>query len=465
MDRDKTTWAIAGAGMEHLTERDIGALICGKLPPGERRRVARHLLAGCCRFRTLPYAELLYSQDLTDPIFPPPRDLPVGYEGAIQRATQALKPLRKRLAVEEGVLEAALARVGGDSDSLLQVPEEILEPLRGTLVLAQALVKSSFAERYRDAAEMIRLAFLAVRAAEALDTAQYGSALVADMRARAWTEYANALRISDRLNAAEDALARAAELREAGSGDALLAPHMIYRLSGLRGSQRRLDEALELLDGLLRSYSELGETHLVGRTLVDRAIHTYNDGDSQLAAQLLDKAFAFLDEDRDPQLTLTARFCRVLFLADSGQATRASRLLLEAGFRKRFADDALNLIKVRWAEAKIYAGLGNLDRACQAFEETRRAFEERGMHYDAALVGLELAEVWVRQGRYAPVGALAQDMVKTFTHLGIGKEAVKAAKYLHSAWQQEELHQQTVADVRKFLGRLEWRPGLEFKTA
>jgi hypothetical protein len=109
--------------------------------------------------------------------------------------------------------------------------------------------------------------------------------------------------------------------------------------------------------------------------------------------------------------------------------------------------------------------LGNLDRACQAFEETRRAFDERGMHYDAALVGLELAEVWVRQGRYAPVGALARDMVKTFTRLGIGKEAVKAAKYLHSAWQQEELHQQTVADVRKFLGRLEWRPGLEFKTA
>lgn len=453
-----------GAIMEHLTEHDIGAMICGRLPPGERKRVVRHLLAGCCRMRALPYMELLHSRGLHEPVFPQPRRLDVGYEGAVNRALQELMPLRRRILQEEATLEALLAETGNDPSTLVQ-SEERLAPVRGTVALVRSLLAASFELRYKDAPNMLRLAFFAVRVADSLDLERYKPALVFDVRARAWADYSNALGINDKLASAERALALAEELRRKGSGDPLLAAHLLYRLSILRGRQRRLDEAMEVLDGLVERYAELGDAHLVGRALVERSIHTYNGGDAQFAVQLLDKAFDFLEEDRDTQLAVTARFCLVLFLADSGQATRASRLLLEAGFRQHFAGADLNLIKLRGVEGKVLFGLGKLDRACQAFEETRRAFEERGMHYDAALVGLELAEVWLRQGKYAPIGPLAREMVKTFTRLGIGMEAVKAAKYLHSVWQQERLQQETVSNVRKFLGRLDWRPGLEFKIA
>lgn len=51
--------------------------------------------------------------------------------------------------------------------------------------------------------------------------------------------------------------------------------------------------------------------------------------------------------------------------------------------------------------------------------------------YDAAMVGLELAALWLRQGRAAQVQELAEEMYATFRYLGVPLEAAKVLQFFH----------------------------------
>ena len=64
---------------------------------------------------------------------------------------------------------------------------------------------------------MVSLSKAACLAADSLDFRRYGRKVVADLRARAWAELANAYRICDDLELAGPAYARARELVHAGT--------------------------------------------------------------------------------------------------------------------------------------------------------------------------------------------------------------------------------------------------------
>jgi hypothetical protein len=113
----------------------------------------------------------------------------------------------------------------------------------------------------------------------------------------------------------------------------------------------------------------------------------------------------------------------------------------------------------------VAAGQGRLDAAERAFGVVHQEFRDRDRHYDAALVGLDLAAVWMQQGAHQAVCELADQMVATFTRLGIHREAVRALRCLLEACEAEEATVDEIVEVREFLARLEWRPGLRFQSA
>ncbi|HYN22664.1 MAG TPA: hypothetical protein VE078_17020, partial [Thermoanaerobaculia bacterium] len=96
-----------------------------------------------------------------------------------------------------------------------------LRSLQG-LPLVELYLKESQASRHHDPPGQVAAARLARAAAHRLDSRVYGPQVVADTRARAWAELANAYRSNDELDRAEQVMKRALHYLERGSGDPAL---------------------------------------------------------------------------------------------------------------------------------------------------------------------------------------------------------------------------------------------------
>src|SRR5215210_3393548 len=124
-----------------------------------------------------------------------------------------------------------LASVVGREPEDLQDPREIVQGLEGA-ELVDSLLARSWSLRYQDCVEMVRLARSAVLAALEMSPETLGERRLADLRCRTWADLGNAHRVNDELPLAEDALARAAEFLDQGSG----APALKSRLYELQAS-------------------------------------------------------------------------------------------------------------------------------------------------------------------------------------------------------------------------------------
>ena len=327
----------------------------------------------------------------------------------------------------------------------------------------EALLQAIPAERYRAPRQMLALASTAEEEARHLrENGHCPPALAADLHARALSELANAWRINERLAEADELLEEADAARSEGTGDPLVLARLQEVASSLRRDQRRLAEAIEALDDTGQLYREIGETHLAGRSLINKGICTAHAGHYREATEILQEGLQRIDAARDPQLAAIGRHCYILSLADCGEHLRASELLLKSGLREEYAAEPLNLLKLRWLEGRIHAGLGRLRQAETALAAARQGFFERDQRYDAALVGLDLLGVWLRQEKATEAQELAEDVLQAFLALGIQSEALKALRFLREAFHRRAATPMMVQLVVEFLRRLEWQPLLRF---
>jgi tetratricopeptide (TPR) repeat protein len=288
---------------------------------------------------------------------------------------------------------------------------------------------------------------------------------IADLRARTFAELGNAYRVNERFPEADAAFERSIEFLEAGTGDSLLQARVLDLLASLRSAQRRLDDAIALLDQVYDLYLEAGDSHLAGRALISKGSNTFYQGYPGEAVRLLEKGLQMLDRRKDQPLEILTRLNIIDALANAERYHEASRQLLQSGLREKLADAPLILVKLRWVEGKIHAGLGRPEKAERAFVEVRREYLRLGQVYDASLVGLELASVWLRQGRPAQVRELAEEMYETFVELGVQPEAARALYFVREACLLQAVTVAMIERVRQFLERLPWHPGLRFEPA
>lgn len=449
--------------MAHLTDSEVTDLLAGRLEPALWPGVVRHLLEGCsvCRGKldrfTKPEEE---APGMAGEVSAGTYD---AYDQAIDRALAAIPRHQAKWGKEKERLS-----------NLLSILQDASSPRSGALTfqqarryhgwpLVEALLQFSFQARYRDPQEMRWLAFEARVAAESIAPESYDPEFISDLKARAWAELANAHRVNDELEQAESALAEAQRLRNQGTGDLFLLARVADVEASLRRGQRRITEACTLLDELHHLYLELGESHLAGRSLISRGICERTGGAPRDAVRSLQEGLALLDSERDPQLASVANQALLDAMVDCGEFRRAAELLLESGLRQAFASDPLNLLRLRWVEGKILAGLGKLSRAEEVFAAVRDEFRERGLEYDAALAGLDLAAVWLQQGLVPEVLSLSRSMLDTFRDLGIHREAVKALRFFHLACKENVVTARLAYGVRSFLVQLQNEPKLRFE--
>ena len=152
----------------------------------------------------------------------------------------------------------------------------------------------------------------------------------------------------------------------------------------------------------------------------------------------------------------------IAFLTDLGHFRSARRILWRS--RHLFVEhgNALDLLRLRWLEGKIYAGLGDVKRAETAFEETRSGFVEKGQVYPAALAALDLAALWTCQGRVQEVCALTEEIIGIFRALRVAREAIAALVMVKHACFSDGGRQvlDVIGLVVRFLEELERQPPL-----
>jgi tetratricopeptide (TPR) repeat protein len=312
--------------------------------------------------------------------------------------------------------------------------------------------------RHSDPEGMQMLATLAVVLAERIEPRGIQETEIADLRARAWAELGNARRVTGDLAGAETDLGRAFQRADQGSGDRPLLIHLMDLTASLFTDQRRFSEAFGLLDQVERMHRATGDLHATGRTLVSKGIAAGHALDPEEAIRFLAEALRLLDPRRDPKLVWAAVHNLLSFLVDVGRLVEARRLLTASRSLYTAYAEALDQLKARWLEGLIAAGLGENTAAEQAFGEVRAGFSEAELPYDAALVSLDLAAVWLRNGRHREITGMIDETVAVFRARNIRREAIGALLMLREACERQGATAALLRTVTSELQRLEREP-------
>jgi len=433
---------------DHPTLLDLEGFAFDTIPPEQARGVILHLLSGCgpCQAAVAPYLGRSFKRSSLTV------ELDAAYDAAMDRALQAVQ--NRRLA-EARAFVAAIPLEALD-EGFAEAPAHLESPM-----LMQALVERSQTLRYENPAEMVRLARFAAIFTRLISAERYSQERVTNLHFFALTELANAYRVADTLDEAQQVLNRATDLLGKVS-DPLLRARFFIVQADIDGSNRRYAPALDTLDLAYVSYMRHGEIHLAGRTLIKKAMYVGYGGDPQGAIDLLQEGIASVDEPREPSLVASAFQNLVYWLTESGRFREARLGLWEVRKRSQFLTGRINELKIRWLEGRISAGLGELDRAERDLLYAKEGFAEAGLRYKEALAGVELGVVRLVLKRHDEAETGILQSLDVFEELGISYEVKRAVSLLRFAFEEKMA---TVGIIERFiylLRRSEYDPNARF---
>ena len=324
-----------------------------------------------------------------------------------------------------------------------------------------------------DAARAVERAELAVLVADLMkDDEPVTDRRLYQLRGYAWAHDGNARRVLGDLRGADESFTIADAWWEAGEaalGDCLgYEPVILEHKASLRIAQRRFPEAFTLLDRIYAIHAqgtrpEHWDTHLAGRALVKKALALAEMNEPEMSIELLQQAEPMLDLRRDARLVLCLRHNLVWDLTTVERYAEAESRLPGAETLCRELGNPLDLIRLRWAEGRIAAGQGHMEEAIQLLRGLRQDFVEREMAFDAALVTLELTELYARQGCTAEVKELSVEMASIFQAQDVPREALAALLFFQKAAERERATAELAREIATFLQQLRVNPGLRFE--
>jgi tetratricopeptide (TPR) repeat protein len=316
----------------------------------------------------------------------------------------------------------------------------------------QLLLRKSLDSAFEDPGSAVNFANLAVSVSRRLGDV-YHPEWIQDLRARSLAYLGNARRVLGELRSADDAFRLSESHLEQGTGDPRKQAEILDLKSSLRRAQRRLDEALTLSETALSLYRVSGDIQGVGVSLLKKTNLLTEMGKVNRAISTLQRNMPEIEGAQDPRLVAYARFNLLGCLTLAKRYEEAARLQSQVRQMLATFDEPVNLLRLRWTEANIALGLGRIDEAESAFHEVQAAFLERGMAYDAALVSLDLAVVYLRERKLSELKQLASGLVLLFESRDVHREALGALYLFQKACEEEQLTEQAVNQLVEVLRR------------
>ena len=319
--------------------------------------------------------------------------------------------------------------------------------------VCQLLLKKVREQVFSDPARAVETAHLAVRLAGHLGNT-YHPDWILELRARAFAYLGNARRVLGELKAADDAFLLAEEcLQASGTDNPRTDAEVLSLKASLRLDQRRLEEAQDLVDRALDLSRKAGDRVSVAKGLLKKSKILNQRGDIAESIAILQGASSEIDPAQEPVLYARARQNLLFSLTLAGRYEDASRLLDELRAQPRILAEPLDDLRLRWTEANIAQGLGQLAKAEQVYRAVQGEFLDLGNGLDTALVSLDLATLLWEQGRTEELKQLATEVLVVFESREVHREAIAALLLFQQACTEDrvtaEMLRQIAAQLRR----------------
>lgn len=455
--------------LEHHPDRNaLERFSRGQAAAPEERWIEDHLRAGCPVCQQEVDALLAPTLDASvlsqlGLALPPAEERPADdaiWSRVLQRLEQRMALVMVERSAAPGLVAELLEKPASGRPGWVRAERRFQ-----TLAVCELLIEKSFEAGFGDPQEAQTLAGLAIRTAELLDPDTYGSSVVRDLTARAWAYLGNARRLAYDLAGAEEALAQAEEIAETGSADPLEEARILDFKASLLSDQGRFEQAAELLDIVIDIYGSLKEGHLKGRALISKGTVLGHANWHEEAIRVLREGLSLVDWEREPRLVLMARHNLAWFLTDCGRGEEARNYLER--FRHTYSQfhDPWTELRLLWLSGRIAAATGRQEEAGDALREARRRFLAAGHGYEASLVTLELANLYLEQRRTADVRQLAREMLPVFLSQDVHREALSALAVFQRAAEADGATPHLVRRISDYLLRARRNPHLRFEPA
>jgi tetratricopeptide (TPR) repeat protein len=345
-----------------------------------------------------------------------------------------------------------------------QPPDQRRELVESTPELRSWALCELVCERSLEAAadkadRALDLAGLAVRIAE---LAPGEAAWRQRLQGYALAHFANARRVSGDLPAADKEFARARLLWQAGASadPGFLQEALFLGLdASLRREQRRLPEALALLDKAL----SVAGGGLRSQLLVNKANFLELANDFEGAIDTLQAITASTVNEEDPRLSWLIRFTLANNLLQATRTEEAEELLPELRKLAAQLSNELDSLRLYWLEGRIAAGLGRREKAIACLNRVRESFATRRIAYDTALASLEITALLLEEGRTGEVRSLARQMLWVFQAQGVHREALGALRLFCQAAERETVTAEMVRELVAYFYQARYDPSLRFE--
>src|SRR6185295_6674258 len=195
---------------------------------------------------------------------------------------------------------------------------------------------------------------------------------VGNLQAEAWAELANARRLDGDLQKAEAALFRAV----LSVSDVRIATEVGEVVAYCLLATRQFEDADALLSYLQQIYLQSGERHAAGRVCTRRGSLAQFRQDLHRALQFHLESLDLLDLPAEPTLALAAFHNVIACSARLGFFETAREWLDRCLPLYAEWGGETDLLRRRWVEGNVEAGLGNLPRADALLRQVREAFED-----------------------------------------------------------------------------------------
>ncbi|HEY6321041.1 MAG TPA: hypothetical protein VJA16_05755 [Thermoanaerobaculia bacterium] len=334
-----------------------------------------------------------------------------------------------------------------------------------SLALCDLLLDESCDAGSHDGSEAIALAELGILVADHLDSRYYGSAVVHDMKSRAWAYLGNARRLASDFAGAEQALRLAESLAEDGSADPLEEARLLDLKALLLGDQGWFEEAAEMLDTVVEIYEDVKDLHRKGRTLISKGVYLGCSGRPQQAVELIPQGLALLDGELEPLLALAARQELAWFLNECGCCERAQSQLDSCRRSPGAGGDARTELRMEWLETRIAHRSGRWQEAEHRLGALLQRCVGAGLGYEAALVMLDLATLYLELERRGEICRLAEELLPAVLTLDIHRQAAAALVTFQQAAAGDRVTPALVRDIAAYLRRARKNPRLSFQLA
>lgn len=442
---------------EHITAELLELFSLGKLGPDDHERVKVHL-SSCVSCRNLVSNACEENREMGS-MKAIGGDEPAGsrYEGILTKVFESIREESFALDLQRGSASSLVRELENldFNQQRLMVSNSARFHLWG---FAEELLVLADATKSEDPTRSEQFAALAFEVAENLTAPGFRERVLNDLRAESWAYMANARRIRSDLQSAGEAFQVAESYLSIGTGDLMELARLFDLKSSLARANRDFSGAGELLDRAIGLYRDGGDRHLEGKALINKARLLFEGGDICKSVDVMLRAGDLLDRERDPWTAFLHKWNLVAYLNEANRPREAHNLLPEVRALAREHGNRLDRLRVLWVEGLVCSSLGQVEMAEEALKQVREGFIDAGIGYDVALVSLDLAALYLEQGRTAEVKTLGAETIPQFLARNIDREALAAIALFQEAARRERATLALVRDTAERIKTARSRP-------